>query len=160
MNSGGSWHALGRRKSMSAQISAHIHPCGPSIRPAQNCARLPEPSVFSPRHPKRLEVSGEFRVIRVIGIIRVIRVIRVFGNYDWSSSSSSLSLSSSSQNYLNEKIFTLGKMRKASMKWAFLEKSPRWNRGFLTSRKGGKNTLILTKEHDEAGGRTCWRKRK
>ena len=59
MNSGGSWHALGRRKSMSAQISAHIHPCGPSIRPAQNCARLPEPSDFSPRHPKRLEVMGQ-----------------------------------------------------------------------------------------------------
>ena len=51
----GSWLALGGRKSMSAEISAHIHPCGPSIRPAQNCARLPEPSDFSPRHPKRLE---------------------------------------------------------------------------------------------------------
>ena len=55
MNSGGSWLALGGRKSMSAQISTHIHPCGPSIRPAQNCARLPEPSDFNPRHPKRLE---------------------------------------------------------------------------------------------------------
>ena len=39
MNSGEVGTHWGRRKSVPAQISAHIHPCGSPIRPAQNCAR-------------------------------------------------------------------------------------------------------------------------
>ena len=43
MNSGEVGTHWGRRKSVPAQISAHIHPCGSPIRPAQNCARWLQP---------------------------------------------------------------------------------------------------------------------
>ena len=56
-------------------------------------------------------VSGEFRIVRVIRgklrsvIVIVIVIVIVFV-----------------ANYLNEKIITLGEMRKIPMKWVFLKK--------------------------------------